>query len=121
MKLQVLDGEFSVCKVNDAAQIDLSDEFCFVFKTDKEMSVLCRSDLAPQAVLAREDGFRGLRFEGTLDFALVGVLAKITGILAQNAISVFAVSTYDTDYLFIKDACLLGALEALKKAEYQIL
>ena len=120
MKLELLYGEFTVCKVRDMAQVDFSGAFCFVCRTDTELSVLCPSPSVPEGAFAREDGFRGFRFAGTLDFSLTGVISGITGVLAGEKVPVFAVSTFDTDYVFIKNADLPRAKKALAKAGYDI-
>ena len=102
MELRVLPQVFSICKISDLAHIDLSLPFIFFAKTDEELSLVCETDLAPAHFLAREDGWRGFRIQGVLDFSMVGVLAKISSLLAEREISIFAVSTYDTDYFFTK-------------------
>lgn len=60
------------------------------------------------------------RIQGVLDFSLIGILAKITGILAENNISVFAISTYNTDYVLVKKENYQNALEILEKSGYEI-
>ena len=66
------------------------------------LSRWCETAHAPARTLEREDGWRGFRIEGTLDFSLVGILSKLSGILAEAEIGIFAVSTYDTDYILVK-------------------
>ena len=63
---------------------------------------MCPECFAPQNALVRDDGWRAMRIEGILDFSLVGILAKLAGVLANQQIPVFAVSTYNTDYLLVK-------------------
>lgn len=99
MKLKVIDREFSICKVPDYSEVDLNREFCFIGKTDEENSLVCLSEFVPSAVLSREDGWRAIRIVGTLDFSLVGILASISTVLAQKNIGIFAVSTFNTDYI----------------------
>ena len=115
MKLKKLDADFTVCKVEDVSEVDLSAEFCFFAKTDKELSLVCPVDVAPLHTVAREDGWRGFRIEGTLDFSLVGILSRISTILAENNIGIFAISTYDTDYIFVKEEKMAQAVESLKE------
>lgn len=116
MKLEVLPGEFSVCKVGDYGEVDLSAEFVFTGATDGEKSLVCPTELVPAQTLAREDGWRGMRVEGPLDFSLVGVLAALSGTLAKAQVGIFAISTFDTDYLFVKEPDLARALAALRSA-----
>ena len=92
LRLETLDGAFTVCQVADAREIDLGQRYCFVGKTDGELSLLCETARTPAHTLRREDGWKAFRVQGELDFSLVGVLARITGVLAENGISLFAVS-----------------------------
>jgi len=71
--------------------------------------------------LSREDGWRGFYVEGSLDFSLVGILSRITGTLAEQKIPVFAISTFDTDYILVKEALLDPALSAMQNAGFKIL
>ena len=119
MNIKVLDCELSVCKINTAAEIPFQDEYVFVGKTDEELSLVCSTACVPKNCIAREDGWRGFRVEGKLDFSLIGILSKITGILAENQISVFVVSTFDTDYVLVKSEQLELAVQLLEKNGYQ--
>lgn len=120
MKIKVLADEFCVCKVRDVAQITSAHEFFFAGKTDQEVSLVCSAQSAPAAAIARNDGWKAFRIEGSLDFSLVGVLAGITAVLAEERISIFAVSTYDTDYILVKKDNLDAALAALARHGYEI-
>lgn len=112
--------QMSVCKVPDLSQVDLEDTFCFLGKTDEELSVVCRTERAPANATQRDDGWRMLRIEGQLDFSLIGILAEIAEILAQNEIGIFAVSTYNTDYILTKQQHYQKALCCLREAGHQI-
>ncbi len=118
LMLETLSGVFSVCKVEDYSQVDFEIPFVFTGRTDSEKSLVCPSGAVPRNVLAREDGWKGFRISGMLDFALVGILADISGILAEKKIPIFAVSTYDTDHVFIKETFWRNAVEALKNEGY---
>lgn len=120
MEIKVLKHKFTVCKVLDISQINFSDEFLFIGKTDEELSLVCTTGFAPESTLEREDGWRGFRIEGVLDFSLVGILSKISGLLAGKGIGIFAVSTYNTDYILIKEENLESALQVLKEAGYHL-
>ena len=120
MTLRVLEHALSVCKLDNPRDIDLSKPFWFIGKTDEELSLVCETADVPSSVTAREDGWRAFRVEGVLDFSLVGILAKLTGILADHGIGLFAVSTYNTDYILVKRENLAPALEALEGAGYDI-
>ena len=88
MEIKALSDLFSVCKVEDATQIDLSKDFCFIAKTDEEISLVCPTKNVPAVTSARDDGWRGFRIQGTLDFSLIGILAKISAILAEQKIGI---------------------------------
>ena len=102
MELKKIPYDLTVCKVADTAAIDLSGEFYFIGKTDEEISLVIPTDAVPAETTERDDGWRAFRIQGVLDFSLIGILAKISGILAENGISIFAVSTYNTDYVLVK-------------------
>ena len=120
MRILVLQEEFSICKLPDLSEVNLADTFCFIGKTDEELSLVCSSDHVPGNAFLCEDGWRAFRIEGILDFSLVGILAKITGLLAEAGIGIFAVSTYNTDYVLTKADCFEQALAALAAAGYEV-
>ena len=120
MELQVLSHDFSVCKVVHSTDIDLSAEFCFVGKTDEEISLVCKTQDAPAHCAAREDGWKALRISGVLDFSLIGILSGISAVLARHGIGIFVVSTYNTDYILVKADALSKAIRALEAAGYVV-
>ena len=120
VKLEPLKGRFSVCKVIDYSGIDLTQPFCFTGATDEERSLVCPESLVPGNTAERDDGWRGFRIVGHLDFSLIGILACISEVLASNRISIFAVSTFNTDYIFTKEEQFEKALNVLKAAGYTI-
>ncbi len=123
MILQKLPYELTVCKLGsekDFQQVLLNSDFYFIGKTDEELSLVCRTEDVPQNTTERDDGWRGFRIQGTLDFSLIGILSKISGILAENKIGIFAVSTFNTDYILVKKENFDRAIEALAKADYII-
>ena len=119
MKLKVLPYGLTVCKVPSVADIDTCAGFFIIGKTDEEISLVCRTEDTPANTTDREDGWRGFRIEGILDFSLTGILAKISGVLAEKEIGIFAVSTYNTDYVLVKKENLTRAMEALSAAGYE--
>lgn len=120
MDIVVLQGTFSVCRLVNLEEINPSS-FTFLSITDNEISYVCPTEHEPLNVQKAERGWSAMRIEGTLDFALVGILANITRILADAGISVFAISTYDTDYILVKSDCLTKAISALKGEGYSII
>ena len=121
MTIQPLDCPLTVCKLSSVREIDLQRQPCFLGVTGEEISLVCPTDAVPGETLAREDGWRGFRIEGTLDFSLVGVLAELSGLLARSGISLFAVSTYDTDYILVKEDHFERALAVLAEAGHTVL
>lgn len=121
MNLKKLPYALTVCKVKSPADIDLNLDFYFIGRTDQELSLVCKTEDTPAVTTERDDGWRGLYIEGTLDFSLIGVLSKISAILADNQISIFAVSTYNTDYILVKTDDFERALAALAEKGYKII
>ena len=121
MELKKLPHELTVCKVASMADINLDSGFFFIGKTDEEISLVCLTSDAPAQTLEREDGWKGFRIEGVLDFSLIGILSRITGVLAESGIGIFAVSTYNTDYILVKGDSFDKAAEALAAAGYSII
>ncbi len=120
MQINALDYDLTVCQVNSLADVDMTGDILFIGKTDEELSVVCRTDLAPGENLSREDGWKGFRIQGVLDFSLVGILAKISTLLADHQISIFALSTYNTDYVLVKQDRFEEALRILGEAGYEV-
>ncbi len=121
MELKVLPYDFSICKAENISSSDLTGEFFFISKTDEELSLVCITAEAPKKLIARDDGWNGFRIQGTLDFSLIGILSKLSAILAENNIGIFAVSTYNTDYIFTKKENFKKALNVLSNAGYKII
>lgn len=120
MNLEKLPYSLTVCKVNKITDIDTGSEFFFIGKTDEELSLVCRTEDTPLKTVSREDGWKGFRICGVLDFSLIGILSEISGILAENKIGIFAVSTYNTDYILVKEDNFEKALAVLASAGYEI-
>ena len=120
MELKRIMDKLSVCKVTDISDIDLTSNFYFIGKTDEELSLVCKTKDVPLKTVERNDGWRGFRIQGVLDFSLIGILSNLSGILAENNIGIFAVSTYNTDYILVKEENYERALDALASAGYTI-
>ena len=97
-------------------EIEDLGRFSFWSRTDEELSLVSPTDKVPKDVEIREDGWMGFRVIGQMDFSLVGILAKLSACLAENQISIFAISTFNTDYIFIKEENVSLAQEALTKS-----
>jgi hypothetical protein len=120
LKLEVLAGDFTVCKVADYSGVNLTDKYCFIGKTGEENSLVCETSRVPSNTAEREDGWRALRAAGTLDFSLIGILAELSAVLARKQIGIFVVSTYNTDYIFVKKDRFEEAVKALEAAGYPV-
>ena len=118
--LETLRPRFSVCKVKDYSGVDLTKPFCFTGTTDEENSLVCPEALVPGNTIKRDDGWKGFRIIGQLDFSLIGILARISKILAEGGIGIFAISTYNTDYILTKEENFEKAMKVLKKAGYEV-
>ena len=121
-KLRLLPDTYAVCRLEkDAPAPDWGTRglFSSVTRTAEELSVVCPDAQVPGRV-KREGGWRVLKVEGPLDFSLTGVLASLTAPLAREGISVFALSTYDTDYLLVKKEQLEMAIQALRGEGYEV-
>ena len=120
MEIETLDYDFSICKVEDYSGFDFGSEFFFLGRTDEENSLVCITENVPDNVTERDDGWRVFRIQGVLDFSLIGILSKISALLADNGIGIFAVSTYNTDYILTKKEDHHKALKVLADAGYEI-
>lgn len=118
MELKILPYELSVCKLLSNEDVNCNLDFCFFAKTDNEISLVCKTEDVPSSVLCRDDGWRGFYFCGTLDFSLIGILSRITAVLAENNIGIFAVSTFDTDYILVKSENFDKSVSVLKLNGY---
>ena len=81
---------------------------------------LTKTEDTPSLTLERDDGWKGFFIQGVLDFSLIGILSKISGILAENKIGIFAVSTFNTDYILVKAENFDRAMSVLSKTGYEI-
>ncbi len=120
MEIKKLNQDFSVCKVMDYSLVNMDAEYSFIGKTDEEKSLVCITGDVPSNAIERDDGWKGFRIQGILDFSLIGILSKIAEILAKNSISIFAISTYNTDYVLMKKENYQRALDILEHSGYQV-
>ena len=120
MELKKIEHSLTVCKVRNISDIDMMSEFYFIGRTEEEISLVCKTEDTPAETAERDDGWKGFRIQGTLDFSLIGILSKLSGILADHKIGIFAVSTYNTDYILVKEQNFEKALEVLESEGYSI-
>ncbi len=123
LTLIVLDGNFAVCRLEPGAPIPpwaTAGDLFSITRTADELSVVCHQDAVPEGIPC-ERGWRCIRVAGTIPFSVVGVLASLTAPLAEAGISVFAISTFDTDYLLVKAEDIETAIDILRRRGHTIL
>ncbi len=121
MELKKIPYRLTVCKVADISDVDTTADFYFIGKTDEELSLVCKTEDTPSKTIECDDGWRGFRIQGILDFSLIGILSKLSGILAEHKIGIFAVSTYNTDYILVKEENFEKALNILGSEGYKVI
>ncbi len=122
MRLDLLTGSYTICRLSADAPVPAwasLGTFSSITRTANELSIVCASDGVPADVRAQRD-YRGMAVRGPLDFSLVGILNALTAPLAAASVSLFAVSTFDTDYLFVRAADLDRAIAALRDAGHSV-
>jgi uncharacterized protein len=120
--LHLLPGRYSVCRLAADAEVPAwaaGGAFSSVTRTGDELSVVCATDLAPEGTRC-EGGWRIFQVAGPLDFSLTGVLAAIAAPLADAGVSIFAISTFDTDYVLVKEENLAKAVDALRAVGHRM-
>jgi len=122
MKLLLHPGLYAVCRLDPGAELPawaLRAPMYFVARTVEELSVVCPRAGVPEGV-KNESGWRMLQVAGHLDFGLTGILASIANPLAAAGVSLFALSTFNTDYVIVKEERLAAAKAALEGAGFAI-
>lgn len=123
LTMELMKGLYGVCRLNSDEVLPewaFQGSFYSITKTSDELSVVCSQENIPKGIMCERD-WRILRIIGPLDFSLIGILSSISTILAKKGISIFAVSTYDTDYILVKDKDTGYAIEALSAQKYEII
>ena len=124
LNLLLLEGDLAVCRLGPSAVVpawaDSPGPLCSVTRTREDLSVVCAERSVPIGIRC-EKGWRALKVQGPLDFGLTGILDALTYPLAQAGISIFAVSTFDTDYLMLREASLEAAQQVLRAAGHSFL
>jgi len=122
LNLTLLETRFGVCRLEeDSSRPDWADssEFCSITRTAEELSIVCPEENIPSEIICEKD-WKCLKVEGPLDFSLIGILARISNLLAEETISIFVISTYDTDYILVKEDDVRAAIEKLSENGYEI-
>lgn len=123
LTMKLLEEKYGVCRLDKTAAIPKWIEnggFFSITRTEDELSIVCSQDSIPKDVKCEGD-WKVLKIEGPLDFSLIGILSSISAVLAEKEISIFAISTYDTDYILVKSKDIDKAIEALTKERYEVI
>ncbi len=121
IKLLLLENEYSILKMPEYAFLGgIEGELVSVTKARGELSLVCPAERAPSGHLERSDGWKALRIDGRLDFALTGVIAGISGALSEEKIPVFVISTFLTDYLLVREDDVFRAVDVLSRRGYSV-
>lgn len=120
LNLQLLPAIYGVCKLSPNDSIPkwaTASTFYSITKTSEELSIVCLQENIPSSIQCEKD-WRILKIKGPLDFSLIGILSSLSNLMALNQISIFALSTYDTDYILIKQKDIDNAIQMLRNNEY---
>ncbi len=123
MELKILDNKLKVIKLKPnetVPEIVYKQEFYSITKTDEELSIVVDEDVNILSNVV-EYNWKAIKIVGTLDFSLIGILSKISTILAQAEISIYAISTYNTDYILVKDDKLEKTTKVLEQNGYKFI
>lgn len=122
LALTLLVGGLAVCRLPDGPPPPIGDpgaELWALVRTGGVLTLVCREEQAPVNAQV-EGGWRALMVVGPLDFSLTGVLADLAVPLADAGVSIFALSTYDTDFILVKETALTTAIDALRRAGHRV-
>jgi uncharacterized protein len=120
--LTVLGERLSICRLDASEEVPVwatGSSFFSVTRTRDELSVVCPEDVVPESI-SRERGWRAFRLEGTFDLSMVGVLASVASPLAEAGASIFVVSTFDTDYVLVREEQLDLAFDTLRASGHRV-
>ena len=123
LTLELLKENYSVCRLDANAPVPTwaqKGNFYSITKTKDELSIVCETQYVLENVKVVEPDWRIFKILGPLDFSLIGILSKISLLMAECKISIFALSTYDTDYIMVKEEKVEEAIKALKRAGYEV-
>jgi hypothetical protein len=121
LDLQLLAGSYTVSRLSPSEPMPewARGELLALIRTPDELTVVSIAESVPEQIRS-ETGWRVLRIVGQLDFSLVGILAALTGVLAQAGLAIFALSTFDTDYVLVRELELERAVRALESAGHRV-
>lgn len=118
LKMRLFPGRYAICRLEPTCQTPLwaqNSEFCSLTRTPEELSIVCVEESVPEEVRC-ERGWKMLKLAGPIPFAVTGVVAAISEVLARERIGIFVISTYDTDYVLVQEHAIDAAIAALQCA-----
>ncbi|WP_170275536.1 ACT domain-containing protein [Lactococcus lactis] len=121
MKILLLRDNLSIFQVYSVEDLDLSIKPLHIGLTNDEISVIAPTNTVPSITINRNDGWKMFKVEGVLDFSSVGIVSSISSVLAKAKLSIFSVSTYNTDYILVKNNNLDKAIKALNGAGLEVI
>ncbi len=122
LNLTVLPNTLGICRLEPskiAPAWALQSPFFSISRTAEELSIICEAQLIPGDIIS-DTGWRVIKLEGPFDFSLIGIMLSVTTPLAEAGVSILAFSTYDTDYILVKEANLANTINALTNAGHVI-
>lgn len=123
LTLSLQSQALTVCQLEAGAPIPAwaasANGFVSITRTGEELSIVCEAGVPP-ANLKHETGWRAFKIDGPLDFGLTGILASVLDPLAKAGVSIFAISTYNTDYILVKEDRVAEAIQALERAGHTV-
>ena len=122
LRLSIVPGTYAVCRLAPDASLPdwIRGAFTSITRTPDELSIVCDDDAVPARIKA-ERGWHTMRIEGPIPFEMVGVASALITPLAEAGISIFLVSTFDTDYLLVKDETFARAVDVLRASGYDVI
>jgi hypothetical protein len=122
-ELTLLSGSYAICRLQPDADVPpwalAPGGLASITRTDEELSIVCAAERVPPDV-RQEPGRRVLRLQGPVPLEATGILAQLSGALAHAEVAVFAISTYETDYLVVPASALPKAVRALRHAGHTV-
>ena len=121
LTLNVLPQDFAIVQLpsNEDVPDWLTGDFYSITQTSEELSIVCEQSIVPGNI-KKDTNWKALKIQGQLDFSLVGILENLSSTLAQGGVSIFTISTYNTDYVFVKNKDLEKAITLLKAAGHTV-
>ncbi len=122
MIFKILENKYGICRLQSSTLIPEwagASEFSSFTRTEDELSVVCLEDNIPHEIQC-ERGWKVLKIEGPLEFSMIGVLSEVSLLLANEKISIFVISTFDTDYILVNELNLSRAVEVLIQAKHLV-